>query len=90
MITAIATLVFLVSKFTEGAWVVVVAIPAFVFLFLRIHAYYERAGKRLRIDETPGMPVPKHTIVIVPVNQVSRLTEHALCEAESLGQEVAR
>jgi amino acid transporter len=88
VITAIATIVFLVSKFTEGAWVVVIAIPAFVFLFLRIHAYYGRAGKQLRIGETPGKPAPKRTIVIVPVNQVSRLTEHALCEAESLGQEV--
>jgi len=87
-ITAIATIVFLVSKFTEGAWVVVIAIPAFVFLFLRIHAYYERARKELRIDETPNRPSPKYTIVIVPVNRISRLTEHALCEAESLGQEV--
>ncbi|MGA2933429.1 MAG: APC family permease, partial [Acidimicrobiales bacterium] len=87
-ITAIATIVFLISKFTEGAWVVVIAIPAFVFLFLRIHAYYERAGKDLRIDETPSKPVPKYTLVIVPVNRISRLTEHALCEAESLGQEV--
>jgi amino acid transporter len=87
-ITAIATIVFLISKFTEGAWVVVIAIPAFVFLFLRIHAYYERARKDLRIDETPMRPEPKYTIVIVPVNRISRLTEHALCEAESLGQEV--
>ena len=37
---------------------------------------------------TPPKPAPKRTIVIVPVNRVSRLTEHALCEAESLGQEV--
>ena len=87
-ITAIATMVFLISKFTEGAWVVVIAIPAFVFLFLRIHAYYERARKDLRIDETPSKPAPKYTLVIVPVNRISRLTEHALCEAESLGQEV--
>ena len=87
-ITAIATIVFLISKFTEGAWVVVIAIPAFVFLFLRIHAYYERARKELRMDEIPDKPTPKYTIVIVPVNRISRLTEHALCEAESLGQEV--
>ncbi len=87
-ITAIATVVFLVSKFTEGAWVVVIAIPAFIFLFLRIHAYYDRAGKALAIDRTPPKPEPKHTIVIVPVNRVSLLTEHALCEAASLGQEV--
>jgi len=88
VITAIATLVFLISKFTEGAWVVVIAIPAFILLFVRIHAYYDRARKELRIDETPTRPEPKHTIVIVPVNSVSRLTEHALAEAESLGQEV--
>ncbi len=88
IITAIATIVFLVSKFTEGAWVVVIAIPAFILLFLRIHAYYERAAKELRFDEDPGRPAPKHTIVVVPVNRISRLTEHALSEAESLGQEV--
>ena len=87
-ITAIATIVFLVSKFTEGAWVVVIAIPAFIVLFLRIHAYYERAAKELRFDEDPGRPKPKRTIVVVPVNRISRLTEHALSEAESLGQEV--
>jgi hypothetical protein len=87
-ITAIATVVFLISKFTEGAWVVVIAIPAFIFLFLRIHAYYDRAGKALAIDETPPKPVPKHTTVIVPVNRVSLLTAHALCEAASLGQDV--
>ena len=88
VITAIATVVFLISKFTEGAWVVVIAIPAFIVLFLRIHAYYERTRKELRLDETPVKPEPKRTIVIVPVNRVSRLTEHALCEAISLGQEV--
>ncbi len=87
-ITAVATIVFLISKFTEGAWVVVIAIPAFVFLFLRIHAYYERARKELRMDEIPGKPEPRYTIVIVPINRISLLTEHALCEAESLGQEV--
>ena len=87
-ITAIATIVFLVSKFTEGAWVVVIAIPAFIVLFLRIHAYYDRAAKELRFDEDPGRPEPKRTIVVVPVNRISRLTEHALSEAESLGQEV--
>jgi amino acid transporter len=89
VVTAIATLVFLISKFTEGAWVVVIAIPAFMLLFLRIRAYYERAGKELRIDQRPPTkPVAKRTKVIVPVNRISRLTEHALCEAKSIGDEV--
>ena len=87
VVTAVATIVFLVTKFTEGAWVVVIAIPAFMLLFLRIHAYYQRAGEELRIDEVPHLPHPRRTIVIVPVNRLSRLTEHAISEAESLGQE---
>jgi amino acid transporter len=87
-ITAVATIVFLISKFTEGAWVVVIAIPAFIYLFLRIHAYYERAGTELGIDKIPPKPVGKRTIVIVPVNRVSRLAAHALTEAKSIGQEV--
>jgi amino acid transporter len=88
VVTAVATIVFLVTKFTEGAWVVVIAIPGFILLFLRIHAYYERAGRELRFDELPHRPQRKRTIVIVPVNRISRLTEHAISEAESLGQEV--
>ncbi len=88
IVTGLATIVFLVSKFTEGAWVVVIAVPGFILLFLRIHAYYERAYIDLRIDQTPAKPVAKHTIVIVPVNRLSRLTGHALTEAKSMGQEV--
>jgi hypothetical protein len=88
VITGIATIVFLVSKFTEGAWVVVIAVPAFILLFVRIHAYYVKAGAELRIDQIPPKPVTKRTIVIVPVNRLSRLTGHALTEAMSMGQEV--
>jgi amino acid transporter len=88
VVTATATIVFLISKFTEGAWVVVVAIPTFIFLFLRIHAYYDRAGLELGLGAVPGKPHGRRTLVIVPVTQCSRLTELAISEALSLGQEV--
>ena len=88
VITGIATLVFLVSKFLEGAWVVVVAIPVFIFAFTRIHAYYARVGAALDFDVLPERPVAKPCLVIVPVNRLSRLTEHALCEAASMSEHV--
>lgn len=88
VVTALATLVFLVSKFAQGAWVVVLAVPAFVFLFVRIHAYYKRAGSELGVGSIPTKPVGRRTLVIVPVTSVSRLAEHALAEALSMGQEV--
>jgi amino acid transporter len=86
--TAAATVVFLFSKFTEGAWVVVIAVPLFVLLFLRIHLYYRRAAVDLGIGVEPAKPVSRQTRVIVPVTGISRLAEHAISEALSLGEEV--
>ncbi len=88
LITAVATVIFLISKFENGAWVVVVAVPALVFLFVRIHRYYRRAGARLGVRRIPAKPQGQRTQVIVPVTGVSRLAEHALSEALSLGDEV--
>ena len=88
LVTGVATLVFLFSKFLEGAWVVVVAIPLLILLFNRIEAYYARAGKEL---ETGLIPLPltiRRTVVVVPINALSRLAQHALSEAASLGDEV--
>lgn len=88
VVTGLATVIFLVSKFTSGAWVVVVAVPAFVLLFHRINAYYRRAAVELGTGTVPSRPVGRRTLVIVPVVSVSRLTAQALSEALSLGQEV--
>ena len=87
-VTAVATIIFLVTKFVEGAWVVVVAIPLLILLFNRIESYYARARLELETGVIPAPLDPKHTVVVVPVNSVSRLTQHALSEAVSLGDKV--
>jgi amino acid transporter len=86
--TAAATVIFLFTKFTEGAWVVVVAVPAFMFMFLRVHAYYQRASQALGIGQIPARPAAKPTIVVVPVSGVSRLAEQAISEALSISHQV--
>jgi len=87
-VTATATLIFLFSKFVEGAWVVVVAIPLIIVLFNRIEAYYAGAAEELGNGVIPSPPDRKRTVVVVPVTYVNRLTQHALSEAISLGDEV--
>ena len=86
--TAVATVVFLVTKFTQGAWVVVLAVPALIVLFTRIHRYYQRAGHALGRGTIPGPPQAKPIIVVVPVTEVSLLTRHAISEALSISQHV--
>ncbi|MGH9043610.1 MAG: APC family permease [Acidimicrobiales bacterium] len=88
LVTAVSTGIFLITKFTGGAWLVALAIPVFVLLFKRIYRYYRQAGKTLALGEVPARPQRRETLVIVPIAGVSRLTELALSEALSLGQEV--
>lgn len=88
VVTAAATLIFLFTKFVEGAWVVVVAIPLLIVLFDRIEGYYARAADELGAGIIPPPPDRKRTVVVVPVTDVSRLTQHALSEAISLGDDV--
>ncbi len=86
--TGVCTGVLLITKFTEGAWVVAVAVPAFVLLFVRIAAYYRRAARALHLGEIPSQPHPHSSLVVVPVINLSRLTRHAISEALSISPQV--
>ena len=86
--TAVATAVFLVTKFTEGAWVVVLAIPVFMMLFAWVHHYYALAGRALGLGEIPARPDTKPVMVVVPVTGVSRLAWYGISNALSIGSHV--
>ncbi len=86
--TGLAALIFLFTKFREGAWVVVIAIPVFIGLFGRIRRYYDRVRTELRVGESPPLAEPQRTLVIVPVGAVSRLAAEAVATARSFGDEV--
>jgi amino acid transporter len=88
LMTATATVVFIATKFTEGAWTVVVAIPAMMLLFARIQNYYEAVGHELGVGEVPGPPERTTSLVIVPVGDINRVTQRALSAALSLGNEI--
>ncbi|GHD50289.1 putative amino acid permease [Streptomyces mirabilis] len=88
VLTAVAGVVLLTTKFLEGAWVVVVAIPLLMLLFDRIQRYYTTVGRELGLGEVPPPVHVGDSLVIVPVGEVSRLTQHALSAARALGHEV--
>jgi amino acid transporter len=46
--TGLVTAIVIVTKFAEGAWLVIVAIPLLVVLFLAVNRHYRRFGRRLR------------------------------------------
>jgi hypothetical protein len=88
VMTAIAVIVFLSTKFLAGAWVVTIAIPLLMFLFWHIESYYARVASALQLGRTPGMPRRQRSIVIVPTSTITLLTQQALSTALSLGETV--
>jgi amino acid transporter len=86
--TAVAVLVFLVSKFLAGAWVVLLAIPLLMLLFARTEGYYEAIARELKLGRTPPPPCKRESIVVIPTSTVSLLTERAVSAAISIAQTV--
>lgn len=87
--TAIVMMVFAVTKFRDGAWVVLILIPMLVATFWLIHRHYNNLAKKLTLDNF-GV-IPPHTIrhrVIMPVSGVHQGTLAALRYARMLSDDV--
>jgi amino acid transporter len=88
LLTAAATVIELIAKFSEGGWLVFVAVAVLVLVFEAIHRSYAQIGQALHIGEIPCAPEPEHTLVVVPVGAVNALTQEAISAALSIGDEV--
>jgi amino acid transporter len=88
VLTTAALGIELVSKFTEGAYLVVIVVPLLVLLFDRIHTTYDRIGQALELGQQPPRPHRMSSLVVVPVAGLSRLTAEAISAALSIGDEV--
>jgi amino acid transporter len=86
--TLVTLAIELISKFTEGAWLVVLVIPLLVLMFSRIHTIYVRIGAVLQIGQVPPPPERRTALVVVPVGSMSRLVQAGISAALSLGDEV--
>jgi amino acid transporter len=85
-LTAVVTGVFGITKFGEGAWIVVLLIPALIATFFRIQRHYQRVASRLSLQARP-IDVRAHPMeTIVLVNDVHQGTLQMISYAESLGK----
>lgn len=88
VLTGVAAVITTSAKFTEGAWMIVLALPLLVLLFEAVHRAYVRIAGRLGLGFIPDTPHRDRSVIIVPVASLSRLTSEALTAAVSLGDEV--
>ena len=81
--TAVVLVIVLLSKFTHGAWIVVLAMPIIFAIMKAISRHYARVAKELRLASTrPVLPARNHAVVLV--SQLHNPTLRALNYAKSI------
>jgi amino acid transporter len=86
--TAVVTVVFAVTKFETGAWIVLFLIPILVYLFSRVRKHYRRLAAQLSLEKYGAPPGIGRHRVILPVSGVHRGTLAALRYARSLSDDI--
>jgi hypothetical protein len=87
-LTGMVTVVFAVTKFRDGAWVVLVVIPAVVLLFYAIHGHYRDLARGLSLERFGPPPRVDRHRVILPISGVHRGVVAGLTYARALSEDV--
>jgi amino acid transporter len=84
-VTLLVLIVITITKFTHGAWMVVVAVPLLVWLLLRTQGTYrgELGELKVEVSDRIAPPKPRHEVVVL-VEALDRATIGALQYARQL------
>jgi hypothetical protein len=83
VMTGSVLVIVLVTKFTKGAWIVVVAMPLIWLLMRSIHKHYERVSREIMTDDDDRMTLPARVHVLVLVSKIHKPTLRALAYARA-------
>jgi len=86
--TAVVTVIFAITKFRDGAWIVVILIPAMVAGFFMIHRHYKTLAKHLSLKRGGVQTHIARHRVIMPISGVHEGTIAALHYARLLSSDV--
>jgi amino acid transporter len=86
--TAITLLIVIVTKFAEGAWIVVIVVPLLFILMLSINRHYLRIGREVAVSGPVRLERPSEMIAVVPIEHLNVLAEKALQVAYGLSQNI--
>ncbi len=81
--TAVVTVVIAVTKFSHGAWIVVLVIPLLVTAFVMMSRHYEEVAEDLSLEGMEAPPEFQHTILVL-VGDVHRGVVRAVQYAKTL------
>ena len=88
ILTAVVMVIFAVTKFKDGAWVVVIITPLLVLGFYSIHHHYINLARQLSLDKHITTRRIVRNRVIMPIGGVHNGTLAALKYARTLSMDI--
>jgi hypothetical protein len=86
--TGITVLIVVAAKFTEGAWMTIVAIPALVLMMAAIGRHYRRVGREIASTRPIDLDRVQPPVALVPIDGWNQVALKALRFALSVSREV--
>lgn len=84
ILTFVVLMIFAVTKFTEGAWIVVIVIPVLIFIFYKIRRHFEGLSDQLKINISDDKPFAVDHRVIIPISGISKVVRNSVGYAKSI------
>ncbi|MFT8709921.1 MAG: APC family permease [Sporolactobacillus sp.] len=88
VVSSIVALIFAITKFTSGAWLVIIILPLFALFSLKVHRHYRDVAAQLRIDLHEVRPVVHKVVSIVLISGIHRVVNNTLSFAKSIDTDV--
>jgi hypothetical protein len=86
--TAATLVVVVAAKFTEGAWLAVLVVPGFLWLFSRIRRHHEGVDREVEVEGPLQLDAPPPPLIVVPLKRLDRVGRKALRLAASMSPDV--
>ncbi len=76
--TGITLIVVLVAKFTAGAWITALLVPAMIWIMLQIKKHYARVNEETQDFEALRLTGLERPLVVIPVARWDKISEKAI------------
>jgi amino acid transporter len=86
VVTGVVMLIFAVTKFHDGAWIVLILLPTLVWIFFRIHRHYREVAQKLSLAGVTKLVAPRSVQNLVLIDNLHAASIRAINFALSMGQ----
>jgi len=86
--TGTTVLIVAVAKFTEGAWITLLLVPAIIGGMIAIRRHYDRVGQEVSCPEPLDLDNLQEPLVVVALDEWNKVTQKALRFAMTLSRDV--